>query len=352
MGVTRSVGVIEDPRYREHRGPGGHPERPERLAAVGRAIAERAPALRALPPRPASDEELLRVHDPALLRLIETATRHAPEQLDPDTYVSARSLEVARLAAGAAVDLARAVARGELQAGFAAVRPPGHHAERAQAMGFCLFNNVAVAGEALRREEGVERLLIVDWDVHHGNGTQRIFEDDRDVLYFSTHQFPCYPGSGGVQEAGRGPGVGSTVNVPLAPGAGDRELACALRRVLVPVAERFRPQLILVSAGFDAHRDDPLASLEVTGEGFAEASRIVRALAEDLCGGRIAVVLEGGYAASGLYEGVSALLDALLAQQLPALAPCPPVHPGSALGRVIEHLRQVHGHRFPDLGGA
>jgi len=352
MAVTRSVGVVEDPRYREHLGPGGHPERPERLAAVGRAIAERASALRPVPSRPASDEELLRVHSPALLRRIELATRHAPEQLDPDTYVSAQSFEVARLAAGAAVELARAVARGDLRAGFAAVRPPGHHAERDQAMGFCLFNNVAVAGEALRREEGVERLLILDWDVHHGNGTQRIFEEERDVLYFSTHQFPCYPGSGAVQEAGQGAGTGSTVNVPLQPGAGDRELVCALRRILVPVARRFRPQLILVSAGFDAHRDDPLASLEVTGEGFAEASRIVRALADDLCGGRVAVVLEGGYSPSGLYEGVSALLDALLAEDGPDLAPCPEAPAGSALAQVVERLRSVHRSRFPDLGSA
>jgi acetoin utilization deacetylase AcuC-like enzyme len=352
MAVTRSVGVVEDPRYREHRGPGTHPERPERLAAVGRAIAERAAALRRLPSRPASDEELLRVHAWALLRQIEAAAQRAPEHLDPDTYVSAQSFAVARLAAGAAVDLARAVARDELQAGFAAVRPPGHHAERDQAMGFCLFNNVAVASEALRREEGIERLLILDWDVHHGNGTQRIFQEDRDVLYFSTHQFPCYPGSGAVSEAGQGPGTGSTVNVPLLPGSGDAELVGALRRILVPVAERFRPQLILVSAGFDAHRDDPLASLEVTREGFAEASRIVRALADDLCGGRVAVLLEGGYSPSGLYEGVSALLDALLAEETPSLAPCPAPPAGSGLAQVIERLRSVHGSRYPDLGSA
>ncbi len=352
MAVTRSVGVVEDPRYREHRGPGAHPERPERLAAVGRAIAERAAALHRLASRPANDDELLRVHSLALLRRIEAAARRAPEHLDPDTYVSAQSFEVARLAAGAAVDLARAVARGELQAGFAAVRPPGHHAEREHAMGFCLFNNVAVAAEAVRREEGVERLLILDWDVHHGNGTQRIFEDDRDVLYFSTHQFPCYPGSGAVQEAGLGPGAGSTVNVPLLPGAGDRELVGALRRILVPVAQRFRPQLILVSAGFDAHQDDPLASLEVTREGFAEASRIARALADELCGGRLAVLLEGGYAPSGLYEGVSALLDALLAEETPGLAPCPPPPAGSVLAQVVEQLRAVHGQRYPDLGSA
>ena len=351
MGVTRTVAVVEDPRYREHRPPNGHPERPERLSAVGRAIAERRERLASLDPRPAGDEELVAVHPAAHLRAIEAAARAAPARLDPDTYVSAASYEVARLAAGAAVECARAVADGRAHAALAAVRPPGHHAEAERAMGFCLLNNVAVAAQALRRD-GVGRVLIIDWDVHHGNGTQHLFEDDPDVLYFSAHQFPFYPGTGDFVEAGRGRGLGATVNVPLPPGCGDLEYRGVLRRVLVPVAQGFHPEMILVSCGFDAHRDDPLASMSVTGAGFEEMTRIVRALADDLCGGRVAFVLEGGYAPSGLLEGTAAVLDALLDPAPRALAPEPELVPGSALAHVVGQVSSIHKNRYVGLGSA
>jgi acetoin utilization deacetylase AcuC-like enzyme len=205
MGVTRRVGVVRDPRYREHRAPEGHPERPARLAAVDEAIDRRAGSLSHLAPRHATDEEILRIHERAHLQSIAAAVSQAPAQLDPDTYVSPRSLEIARLAAGGSIELARAVVRGELCAGLAAVRPPGHHAETHRAMGFCLFNNAAIAAAALRAEERVERILILDWDVHHGNGTQQCFEKDPNLLYFSTHQYPFYPGTGRFDEAGSGP---------------------------------------------------------------------------------------------------------------------------------------------------
>jgi acetoin utilization deacetylase AcuC-like enzyme len=351
MAATRRVAVVEDARFREHRSPPGHPERPERLAAVGRAIAERRGRLVALAPRPATDEELLRVHPVEHVRNIETAARYAPGHLDPDTYVSPASYEVARLAAGAAVEAARAVASGDVDASLAAVRPPGHHAEAGRAMGFCLFNNVAVAVQALRAM-GLERLLIVDWDVHHGNGTQHLFESERDVLYFSTHQFPFYPGTGDFGEAGRGAGAGATVNVPLPAGCGDADYAGALRRILVPVTQAFRPQLILVSCGFDAHCDDPLASMEVSGAGFAAMARIARALAESFCAGRLVFVLEGGYAPSGLYEGTAAVLDALLDPAPPPLPPVSPLAPGSTLGHVVSRVAAVHRARFGDLGAA
>ena len=280
MSVTPAFAVIEDARYREHRGPPGHPERPDRLAAVERAIDAVRPALATLPARAADDAELLRVHERALLEHVTATVANAPAQLDPDTFVSPLSLTAARLAAGAAIDLAAAVARGNVRSGLAAVRPPGHHAESDRAMGFCLFNNVAIAARALQAEHGVGKLLILDWDVHHGNGTQRSFEADPSVLYFSLHQFPYYPGTGSFGEIGFGRGEGTTVNVPLPAGAGDTEYVGLMQRVFAPVARGFRPELILVSAGFDAHRDDPLAAMNVSGAGFGAMSAIVRALAE------------------------------------------------------------------------
>jgi acetoin utilization deacetylase AcuC-like enzyme len=346
MNASGGVAVVEDRRYRDHRGPGGHPECPERLDAVAEAIAARADRLERCAPRPAQPEEILRVHRREHLGHVAEAARRAPGRLDTDTYVSPESLEVAQIAAGGAIDLARRVVRGEARCGFAAVRPPGHHAEPDRAMGFCLFNNAALAARAVQVEDGVGRILLLDFDVHHGNGTQHIFEADPTVLYFSTHQFPFYPGTGDFGEAGTGKGAGYTVNVPLPAGCGDAEHVGALARILVPVALAFRPELILVSSGFDAHRDDPLGAMRVSGAGFRAMSDIVRALAEQLCGGRSAFILEGGYSASGLREGTGAVLDALLDPQAPQpAAPREDVR-GTALGWALERAKQVHGQYF------
>ncbi len=350
MGVTRRVGVVQDPRYREHRAPEGHPERPDRLVAVEEAIAGRAESLARLTPREASDEEILRIHEPGLLESISAAVRRSPAQLDPDTYVSPRSLEVARLAAGSSIDLARAVAGGEVCSGLAAVRPPGHHAEAHRAMGFCLFNNVAVAAAALRAEDGVERILILDWDVHHGNGTQRSFEEDPNLLYFSTHQYPFYPGTGGLDEAGNGHGEGATVNVPLPAGCSDAEYLGVLQRILVPVALAFRPEVLLVSAGFDAHRDDPLGGMRVGEEGFSAMAALVRSLADEVCGGRLAFFLEGGYSPSALRQGTGAVLDAAIAPEAPALPPPVEMPDESFLGQLVKLVNSVHSERYPGLG--
>jgi acetoin utilization deacetylase AcuC-like enzyme len=352
MSATPKTAVLQDPRYRDHRPGGHHPESPDRLGAVARAIAERADRVARVAPRMALDEEILEIHSADHLARVRETAGCAQVQLDPDTDVSERSFDVARLAAGGAIELARAVARGEFESGLAAIRPPGHHAEAGRAMGFCLFNNVAVTARWLQRAEGVGRILILDWDVHHGNGTQHSFEDDPSVLYVSTHQFPFYPGTGDAPEAGIGRGLGATVNIPMPAGCGDVEYIGVLRRVLAPVASRFRPEIILVSCGFDAHRDDPLASMQLTRSGFEELAGIVRGLAADLCDGRLVFLLEGGYSEKGLYEGTSAVLDVLLASSPPPLAKVPAAPAGSALRRVVDEVARIHRGRHPDLGAA
>jgi acetoin utilization deacetylase AcuC-like enzyme len=352
MGARRATVVVEDPRYRDHRGPAGHPERPARLDAVHAAIAAAEGRLERIPARAATPEEILRVHSRAHLERLGEAVRRAPLHLDADTYVSRQSYEVALLAAGAAIDLARRAAAGRATAGLAAVRPPGHHAESTRAMGFCLLNNVAIAARALQAEDRVERVLILDWDVHHGNGTQHCFEEDPNVLYASLHQFPFYPGTGAAHEAGRGAGAGTTLNVPMPAGCGDDEYLGALQRLLVPVARAFRPEIVLVSCGFDAHRDDPLAQMQVTRRGFLGMAALVRALADELCEGRLALVLEGGYAPSGLREGTEAVLEALLAESPPP--PHPTVKSGTSrtLDAIVERVAAVHRERWRELGAA
>jgi len=342
MHAKRKTAVVEDKRFLDHRGPAGHPERPERISAVGAAIDARGEALARFPPRAATPEEILRVHSREHFDRVAKTSQRAPAKLDPDTYVSAESFEVALLAAGSTAELALRVARGELASGFAAVRPPGHHAESDRAMGFCLFNNVAIAARALQEQQSVDRIMILDWDVHHGNGTQHLFESDPSVLYASTHQFPFYPGTGAVGEIGVGRGEGSTFNVPLPAGCGDREYVGVMERLIAPAARSFRPEMILISCGFDAHRDDPLAGMNVTREGFRDMATIARALAEDLCGGRILFVLEGGYAVSGLADGVTAVLDVMMGEAAPEVPKSEPVLSGTALDAVIEQVSRAH----------
>jgi acetoin utilization deacetylase AcuC-like enzyme len=349
MSGPRTVHVVEHNRFRDHRAPAGHPERPERLDAIHRAVARFGERVLPWPITDIDPGALLRIHTPEHLARIEQGVARAPANLDPDTFVSRESLEVARVAAGSSVEFARAVARREIGSGLAAVRPPGHHAESDHAMGFCLFNNVAIAARALQVEEGVGKLLILDWDVHHGNGTQHSFYEDPSILYFSTHQFPHYPGTGAVGEVGAGRGLGATVNVPMPAGCGDAEYVGVLARVLVPVARSFAPEMILVSCGFDAHRDDPLAGMQVSAEGYRDMTRIVRALADDLCGGRVAFVLEGGYAPSGLDEGATSVLAALL-EETPSLPPTPSAEAGTLLRALVRGVGAAHEGRFRGLG--
>jgi acetoin utilization deacetylase AcuC-like enzyme len=311
----KPTGLIVDPRFEQHDTGPGHPERPARLARVRRALSEGGLVERCcvLPLVAAQDEQLWLVHDPDYVHRVAQACRTGQTVLDSmDTAICASSEEIARLAAGSVAAMSHAVARGELGRGFAAVRPPGHHAERDLAMGFCLFNNVAVAARCLTSHDEAERVLIVDWDVHHGNGTQHLFEQAADVFYFSCHQWPLYPGTGARHDRGRGAGQGTTLNCPLAPGAGDDVFLGALRDELLPAAERFRPDFVIVSAGFDAHRSDPLGGLEVSTEAYEAATRIVCDLADRLAGGRLVSVLEGGYDLDALADSVATHVRVLL----------------------------------------
>ncbi len=297
------VGLVLDPAFERHDTGPGHPERPARLARLREALGgpRLAGRCRALEPVAADDTMLARVHDPEHVRRVEEACASGRTVIDSmDTAIGPESARIARLAAGSVTALCREVARGRLARGFAAVRPPGHHAERDLAMGFCLFNNVAVAAAELRATEGLERVLILDWDVHHGNGTQHIFERDPHVFYFSLHQFPLYPGTGAADETGIGEGRGATLNCPLPPGAGDEAFLDALTGPLGDAVERFQPGFILVSAGFDAHVRDPLAQLVVTTEAYGEATRVLLGYARAHAGGRMVSLLEGGYDLEGL----------------------------------------------------
>jgi acetoin utilization deacetylase AcuC-like enzyme len=264
-------------------------------------------------PREATHEQLARVHDIQYIQRI-AQLRDRAVALDPDTYTSPESYEIALLAAGAAIDAVERVmsaSSGSHTYALAMMRPPGHHAEPARAMGFCLFNNVAVAAAHARQALGAKRVAIVDYDVHHGNGTQHMFEQDASVLYVSTHQYPYYPGTGAAGEIGSGPGEGFTVNLPLESGGTDADFEHVFDRVALPVLRQFSPDLILVSAGFDAHERDPLATMRATESGFAAMTMALRRVADECCKGRLALVTEGGYDLKALDASLDAVVQTL-----------------------------------------
>jgi acetoin utilization deacetylase AcuC-like enzyme len=309
------VGFVYDPKYLGHEMGRSHPESPERLRAICAQLQSSGTwsRLQQLSPRRAERQWIELIHDSSYVDSLE---RRSPVNgytfLDPDTSMSPGTLEAAYLAAGGALAAVDAMMNGDIDQAFCAVRPPGHHAEADRAMGFCFFNTVAIAARYIQRQYDVQRVLIVDWDVHHGNGTQQAFYDDASVLFFSTHQFPCYPGTGRATETGEGLGKGLTINVPFAGGQGDDEYREVFQNVLVPAANLFRPEFVLISAGFDAHRDDPLASMDLTDQGYAELTNIVAAIAKNFSGGRILACLEGGYQLQALAGSVDRHLQRLL----------------------------------------
>jgi acetoin utilization deacetylase AcuC-like enzyme len=311
----RRVGIAVLPEgAAEHETGPTHPERPERIGWIFSRLRHSGllGSLVPLEARPASEEWITEIHDPGYVRRVERSCRRGARVIDSmDTAISEGSYDAARLASGAALALCDAVVSGQVEAAFAPVRPPGHHAERDLAMGFCLFNSVAIAARYLQKRHGLRRILIVDWDVHHGNGTQHAFEDDPDVLYFSTHQYPHYPGTGAEGERGRGRGAGLTVNVPMPAGAGDGQFRRAFEDILAPAALEFRPEAILISAGFDAHRDDPLSDLLVSDGLYAEMTRLVRSIASEVSASGIVSLLEGGYHPEAMPRSVEAHLRAL-----------------------------------------
>ncbi|MFZ2054822.1 MAG: histone deacetylase [Candidatus Aminicenantales bacterium] len=334
------TGIVKDWRYIEHNMGDAHPESPRRIQAIYEMLEEEKglASLILVPPRPAKHEEVALIHTREYIEKTEETAGRERVYLDPDTSTSPRSYEVALLAAGGLLEAADRVMEGRIHNGFALVRPPGHHAEASQARGFCIFNNIAIAAQYLIEKWGLRRILIVDWDIHHGNGTQNSFYSRNDVLYFSTHQFPHYPGTGHWSEVGKGKGEGFTVNVPLAPGKADDDFLFIYRELLGPLAGAFKPEFILVSAGFDVFAGDPLGGMEVSVEGFGALTTELMGLARQTARDRILFTLEGGYNLFGLKDGVKTVLLTLNGREQ---KPSAKLSPSSALERELAPVFKV-----------
>lgn len=339
------AGFVYDPIYLKH-DTGGHPENSRRLEAIVSHLEQTGlkERLTLIKPRPATIEELTLIHHESHVAHVKEVAERGGGWLDSDTVVSPGSYDAALYAAGGAIEAVAAVMSGELNSAFALVRPPGHHATPRKAMGFCLFNNVAIATKYALVRRGLERVCIIDFDVHHGNGTQEAFYDNPRVLYVSTHQYPHYPGTGGVEETGRGEGVGTTVNIPLPAGCGDAEYEQVFEQIVIPVTRRFSPQLILVSAGYDGYWDDPLAMMQLTVTGYARMVSVIKGLADELCQGRLVLSLEGGYNLEALAASVKATFEVLLGENdiEDPLGPPPPRHHASSIEDLIKKVRETH----------
>jgi len=345
--------VFRDERCIDHVTPAGHPECAQRLVSIygmlDAQLAGKGYEFRA--PRQASREELALNHAPSYIDTIESTSGKQQVSLDPDTSTSAGSWTAARLAAGAVLDGCDMLVDGRAANAMALVRPPGHHAEYDRAMGFCLFNNVAVGARYLLQHHGLERVMIYDWDIHHGNGTQNAFYDMPGVLYVSSHQYPYYPGSGALHEIGSGAGEGYTVNIPLVGGQGDADYLLLIDQVLVPLARAYKPQLIIISAGYDTYENDPLGTMQVTPSGFGAMTLRLKQLAEELCQGKLLLALEGGYHIDGIAQSIQHTLNALAGHntQIYEGGAAAESLSQSSVGGVIADVCTTHAQSWPVL---
>ena len=339
------VGYVYDPIYLRH-DTGQHVENARRLEAIIAQLDKSGlkQQLAMIEPRAASIEELTSVHHEQHISHVQAVAQKGGGWLDPDTVMSPDSYKAALYAAGGAIKATEAVIDGVVSSAFALVRPPGHHATSLRAMGFCLFNNVAVATKYAMSKYNLERIAIIDFDVHHGNGTQETFYDNPQVLYISTHEYPFYPGTGSIEETGGGAAKGTTVNIPLSSGCGDSEYTQVFEQIIAPVVRRFNPQFIFVSAGYDAHWDDALALMQVTTTGFAQMVGIIKQLADELCSGRLVFSLEGGYNLNALAVSVKATLDILMGNtNIEDPLGQSPQHFGmSNIDSVIKAVKEIH----------
>ncbi len=332
--------------YAKHFAGRSHPERPERIQAmIEMTDSLHRPGLQHHVPREASPDEIALCHEPAYVEFVSRTRAVERFDFDPDTHTSRESYRTALLASGGVLTAVEAVMDGAVDNAFAMVRPPGHHALPNRAMGFCFFNNIAIGAAWLIKHRGLRRVMIVDWDVHHGNGTQEMFYDCAEVLYVSTHQYPHYPGTGSLQEVGAGEGLGYTINAPMPADFGDDEYLRFFDELILPIGRQFRPEFILVSSGFDCHWRDPLAQMRVTEDGFVAMARRVKRLAAECCGGKMVAALEGGYDLEALVNSGRAVLEEL------GCYPDEPIHPareGAAAMPIVERAARNAG-RFWNL---
>jgi acetoin utilization deacetylase AcuC-like enzyme len=340
-----ATGYVYHPIYLKH-DTGRHVEVAARLEAVISYLEKTGlkSKLTLIEPRPATVDEIALVHQRRYIKEIEETAARGGGWLDPDTVMSPDSYQAALYAAGGVICATEAVMGGEVSSAFALVRPPGHHATASQAMGFCLFNNIAIAAKYALEKYKLERVLIVDFDVHHGNGTQGTFYDNPHVMYISTHEYPFYPGTGAINETGSGEGRRTNLNIPLPAGCGDAEYLDVFEQIVVPAARRFNPQLILVSVGYDGHWADPLAMMNLSVGGYAKMTGIIKGLADELCRGRLALTLEGGYNLEALAASVKATFDALMGNAFDVLKDVPArrFEPPN-IDSLIAEIKKIHG---------
>jgi len=312
--MSRKTGIVKDKRYLLHSAGFSHPESPERLAGIYEMLDNPAMSWKftQIEAREATHDEIATVHSPSYVDFIASTAGKDCVMLDADTITSPETYSIAKLAVGGVCNAIDHVIDGSVDNAFAFVRPPGHHAGRDTAAGFCIFNNVAIGAMHAILKHRLKRVMIVDWDLHHGNGTQSIFYREPRVLYFSTHQYPHYPGTGSLQEIGQGKGEGYTINVPMRAGATDASYVNIFRKILEPVALEYQPELLLLSAGFDAYFKDPLGGMRITPDGFAALTRILLNIADVCCRGRLVAVLEGGYHVAGLAKSAKSVLEEML----------------------------------------